>query len=372
MPNIDEYTQFGVDFSARTCREPYKFSAFMLEKVSRTFAINIKVLPFPLRKPILLAYLFCRIADTVEDDPVMDGLEKKEHLDRFKDIFENIHSRDYALAAAEVFSNALPESWKSEDNQDYSQILSLFTIWPLDSLLNLSDANINGITKWVLEMCDGMITYGLKDRDAGKLMSLATLDELDEYCYYVAGTVGYMLCDLFLNYSPLITVGRYKKMTQLANSFGLGLQLTNIIKDVAEDMTRDICFIPQELAQRHTISTDQLLDPAFKEQSLDVMRDMIMKALIHLEDAVHYTMLLPRLEPKIRLFCLWPLFMASQTLVKASEDFENLLNPNIKLKITRPQVKKIILKTTFLNFSNRYIKNRFIQEKAIILENLKK
>ncbi len=370
MPISEEYKAFGVDFSARTCKDPFAYSSFMLEKVSRTFAINIKVLPFSLRKPILLAYLFCRIADTVEDDPDMDGKTKKEHLLRFKDIFENLHNSAEASARAEIFSSNLPEHWKSSDNTDYNHILSFFTVWPLESYLNIADPNIYTIKKWVCEMCDGMIEYGLKEKKSSQLISLSTIAELEEYCYYVAGTVGFMLSDLFFNYSPLITTRRYTNMTALSNSFGLGLQLTNIIKDVAEDKTRDICFVPDELAIKHGTSTEDLLNPAFHSQNLRVMKDMILKALDHLEDAVQYTMLLPRLEPKMRLFCLWPLFMATQTLVKATENFELILDPTIKLKITRKQVKSIVLKTTIFNFSNSYIRRRFKSEKATILQNL--
>ncbi|MBT5375365.1 MAG: squalene/phytoene synthase family protein, partial [Nitrospinaceae bacterium] len=43
-----------------------------LPKVSRTFALNISVLKGDLHRSILVAYLFCRIVDTVEDAAELD------------------------------------------------------------------------------------------------------------------------------------------------------------------------------------------------------------------------------------------------------------------------------------------------------------
>src|ERR1700749_864412 len=48
----------------------FEFCRNMLPKVSRTFALNIPVLPQPLDLVVTVAYLLCRIADTVEDEGV--------------------------------------------------------------------------------------------------------------------------------------------------------------------------------------------------------------------------------------------------------------------------------------------------------------
>jgi farnesyl-diphosphate farnesyltransferase len=45
------------------------FCDAMLPKVSRTFAICIRLLPSDLEHPVLVAYLLCRVADTIEDTP---------------------------------------------------------------------------------------------------------------------------------------------------------------------------------------------------------------------------------------------------------------------------------------------------------------
>src|SRR5579863_842240 len=55
----------------------------ILPHVSRTFALTIPQLPAPLRTPVTNAYLLCRIADTIEDEPVLTPDETLVLLRRF-------------------------------------------------------------------------------------------------------------------------------------------------------------------------------------------------------------------------------------------------------------------------------------------------
>ncbi|HTK55738.1 MAG TPA: squalene/phytoene synthase family protein, partial [Gemmatimonadales bacterium] len=56
-----------------------------LPKVSRTFALTIRLLPGALEHPVAVAYLLCRIADTVEDNPHLSAAEKSILLGEFRD-----------------------------------------------------------------------------------------------------------------------------------------------------------------------------------------------------------------------------------------------------------------------------------------------
>src|SRR6478736_6427264 len=57
----------------------------MLPKVSRTFALCIRLLPASLEHPVCVAYLLCRIADTVEDSATLSAPEKARLLAEFRD-----------------------------------------------------------------------------------------------------------------------------------------------------------------------------------------------------------------------------------------------------------------------------------------------
>ena len=55
----------------------------ILPHVSRTFALTIPQLPLGLRTAVTSAYLLCRIADTIEDEPALSPPETLAYLQRF-------------------------------------------------------------------------------------------------------------------------------------------------------------------------------------------------------------------------------------------------------------------------------------------------
>src|SRR5690242_4831518 len=65
----------GHDEAMRFCRD-------VLPAVSRTFALSIRILPGALGDAVCIAYLVCRIADTIEDAPDVAAPRKAELLDR--------------------------------------------------------------------------------------------------------------------------------------------------------------------------------------------------------------------------------------------------------------------------------------------------
>src|SRR5215217_349390 len=84
-------------------RESRAFAEFALDRVSRTFALNIRVLPEPLRAQVLYAYLYCRMADTLEDDAALPASEKARLLAAFADLFDPSLSLAEAAPRFEAF-----------------------------------------------------------------------------------------------------------------------------------------------------------------------------------------------------------------------------------------------------------------------------
>ncbi len=348
-------TEFGLDLEKRSCNRPWPYSQAMLLDVSRTFALSIRVLPQRLHRSVLLAYLFCRMADTLEDDAELEAQKKQDLLENFRFLFRD---PDHWHRPCLKFVDELPEKWKASSQMDHS--LTLYPEWPLALFFDQADGVVATTSKWVDEMCKGMQKFTARRDEGSGRLQLETVAELDEYCYYVAGTVGYMLTDLFAEYSSLIRGERYEKLKSLSNSFGLALQITNIIKDIYEDFHRDTCYVPAELMRAEGIASVEFLEPHNREGALRVVRQLVAKALKHLEDALEYTLRLPRLEPRLRLFCLWPLFMSSGTLARVLEG-DQVLGAN-KVKITRAEVKRIIRATTWRSLSNSALRKMFDQD----------
>lgn len=296
----------------------------ILSAVSRTFALTIRLLPPGLEYPVTVAYLLCRIADTIEDTTRLAVPEKRRLLAHFRSCLEE-HGGD-ATPIITAFAGA---SGVAEDfAQHADQVLREFR--------RLPPAQRAAVRPWVQEMCDGMAQF------AGT-GALGSLEDLDRYCYYVAGTVGHLLTELFRLYDGRMTVQRYQALDGLATSFGLGLQLTNIIKDVADDRRRGQSFIPRGLDG---------------ESAHDVLQRLVEKAKRHLRDALDYSTTLPRRAYRIRLFCLSSLYFAVRTLSLADRN-PRLLGSEGQLKITRGAVYRTLAMTCLLAPSNRLVRAYF-------------
>jgi farnesyl-diphosphate farnesyltransferase len=338
---------------------------FVLTKVSRTFALNIQILPSRLRFQVLLAYLFCRMADTIEDDKNLIPEKKVLLLTRFRDLFPCQESWEEKV---HVLTGQLPHTWK--DSQQWDHLLIYHSKWIFRLYSRLPEKAGKIIATWVREMCKGMAEFTANQREVNtrKKFLITTIGELDRYCYYVAGTVGNLLCELFYYHSHLITRKINQRLQKFSASFGLGLQLTNILKDVCDDMDRNILFIPHSLMKDYDLTVDSLSAPENSNSVTKMTRQLIKKAQSHLKDAMEYICSIPRLEPRLRLFCLWPLFMAVDTLILLSEN-GSVFHAKDKVKITRLQVKTILKQTSLVCMSNMFIR-RIFKTKMMKLERL--
>lgn len=348
---------FALDLTKNTCGEPWLFAAEMLQRVSRTFALNIQVLPRNrLRRPVLLAYLFCRMADTIEDCPSLSAAEKERLLDLFSAIFSEDASE--WVKRTHEFKQAIPPSWVLSDDDE--EFLCAHCDWTLALFFEFSLKVQRPVIQCIQEMCAGMGHFALRqEQSQGQWLTIENEADLDQYCYYVAGVVGNLLCDLFYQQSIWISKARYQHMKEYAVSFGLALQVVNITKDVLEDSERQVCFVPMEWIRREGFLQPHALfapDAPLQNRS-NVMKHMVRKAWTHLQDSMDFTLLIPVFEPRIRLFCLWPMMMAAETLV-AVGDGQKLFDPKTKVKISRSAVKRILQKTTVQCWNRIWLQSR--------------
>ncbi|MDR1812033.1 MAG: squalene/phytoene synthase family protein [Candidatus Fibromonas sp.] len=326
-------------------RDAWKYAEEELGKVSRTFALNIKVLEKNLRRPVLLAYLYMRIADTIEDDPDLPATEKAGLLKKFS------QALNLGGNSTDIFVKSLPENWKNSEKADYALCCNAATVIPL--LSEYPEQVASAVKTAVEEMCSGMAEFARrKEARTDGWFSIESESDLDRYCYFVAGLVGNMLTELFCHSAKCFKEKRQKKLRELAVSFGLALQLVNIIKDMREDSSRKVCFVPVEFCRRHGInSVQELFSPETpQERKNSVKGELIKKASRHLQDAKSYIKTLPRCKHRIRLFCLWPSLMAADNLRVIAEG---------GIKITRKTVKEIVRRSTVFGWSNSWVEREF-------------
>ncbi len=275
----------------------------LLAGTSRTFALTIPQLPPPLARVVGNAYLLCRTVDTIEDEPALSLADKRYFCDLYVRALQGVEppERFAAELAPRLSTVTLPS--EAELVQATPRVLAMTR--------RFNPAQQRALRRCVTRMAEGMVEF----QSRGSLDGLADLPQLDRYCYFVAGIVGEMLTELFCDYSPTIARRRQALMT-LAVSFGQGLQMTNILKDLWDDRARGVCWLPRTAFAAPDFRLREL-DPDHPHPIFDQgLERLIGIAHGHLRDALDYTLLIPRQETGIRIFCLWAIGMALLTLRK--------------------------------------------------------
>jgi farnesyl-diphosphate farnesyltransferase len=275
----------------------------ILPHVSRTFALTIPQLPPRLKTAVTNAYLLCRIADTIEDEPALSPADTLALLEGFKAVVAG--RGDAGALAADVEKRLSGRTLATERD----------LIVNMARVLNVT-ASLSPPQRLAIQRCVDLMCYGMpRFQSATSLEGLSRRSDLDEYCYYVAGVVGDMLTELFCEYSPDIAKNR-AQLSRLAVSFAQGLQMTNILKDVWEDRSRGACWLPQEVFTPHHVDLGRLSAETAGPEFDAGMRELIGVAHAHLRNALDYTLFIPAAETGIRRFCLWAIGLAVLTLQK--------------------------------------------------------
>ena len=317
------------DFSINL--DDLSYQSEILQHVSRTFALTIPELPNDLRIVISNAYLLCRIADTIEDDKLMSIDKKKEYANLFINVVKKDGDPD--LFSERLFELLSPEATEAEHN------LIANTKKIIRITHSFNNRQRNALERCVTIMCKGMTKYQYLET----LNGLKDINDMNEYCYYVAGVVGEMLTELFCDYSSEIDLHQNELM-KLAISFGQGLQMTNILKDIWDDHERGACWLPSEHFKKYGIEIKHKSPGKNKSGFDDAITDLLGIAHNHLKNALRYTLLIPKKEKGLRKFCLWAIGMALLTLEKIRK------KPNFtsgdQVKISHRDVKITILITS--------------------------
>jgi farnesyl-diphosphate farnesyltransferase len=319
----------------------------MLPKVSRTFALGIKLLPSRLELPVRLGYLFCRIADTVEDDLALPPARKAELLDVFLECFDDPHRAD-------AYGDTIHELTSNEEYIDLvaatSEVFALYR--------NLDVRTQDILRKWITEMVRGMRGF-VVEHPSG--IRIGTVPEFHKYCYYVAGTVGHLLTDLWHHHSSAVDSRVYTKLLADCEPFGEALQSVNILKDIAWDAEQEnSIYVPSELLAAQGSTHDSLLHPARRTVNRMALEPLCAIAQDDIERSLRYIENLPLMAVRIRLFCVLPVLFAVATM-REIEQSEAMLMPGGNVKISRNEVKALIFAastSTLTNYSLRWLVDR--------------
>jgi len=312
----------------------------LLKQVSRLFYTTLVVVPADVRDQVSLAYLFARAADTIADTELIDRPRRLDLLGQLKAQFVNdqliwTQIREIQQAVAPIQQDSA-ERILLERLEDCFKLFQTFSPDDRRRIQRLMSTLTQG-----MEM-DLVVFHGTTAED---LTVLKTLDDLDRYTYYVAGCVGEFWTDLMCAHRTALASWKVREMSEVGVRFGKGLQLTNIVKDIAHDLQRGRCYVPAPMLAEAGLTGRDLLDQRNRARFQPVLNKLVRMAVEHLDQGWLYAMAVPRYETRLRLSCMWPILSAGESL-KLVMNSPDLLNPAVKVKIPRSQVYQIMALTT--------------------------
>ncbi|MGQ4807068.1 hypothetical protein NKDENANG_00407 [Candidatus Entotheonellaceae bacterium PAL068K] len=304
----------------------------ILHRVSRSFYLSLSVLTPAVRPQVSLSYLFCRLADTIADTGMLPRHQRLESLENFR--YQFLTETPDHEALCQLQDLPLPQHGTEGERQLIHHLPECFGVF-----LSFPSADQQLIRALVLTLTRGM-EMDLKcfpGETAAEVVALPNMPALDVYTYYVAGVVGEFWTKIHAVHVPAFQRIDVPAMCRLAVSFGKGLQLTNILKDVGKDVHNGRCYLPEDHLEQLQVRVGDLQEPATLHRLRPLLRTLIWDTLVYLDQARAYIEQLPRRAWRLRLSCMWPLLFAVQTLHVVWQS-EHLLQPKAAVKISRRAV----------------------------------
>lgn len=205
----------------------------VLRQCSRTFFIPITRLNEPLRTAVASAYLCLRAIDEIEDHESLNVDDKVVLLKQVSLILQQ------DVQATDARNRNLAASF-GQHQGTLPDVTMLLDEW----IAFAPDLIAPRIVEATATMADRMAHW------VGKGWGIRTRDDLDQYTYAVAGSVGLLTCDLTAWYDS-VQIPREPVI-----AFGRGLQAVNMLRNRGEDMARGVDFFP------HEWSTDDMVEYA--------------------------------------------------------------------------------------------------------------
>jgi farnesyl-diphosphate farnesyltransferase len=314
----------------------------LLRATSRTFAVGIEALPGSLRDAVTLAYLVLRVSDYFEDSPTLSSEEKRRALERWARLVETAGA---PADPAEI--EALSAAVSSHDTGVPDRLAALKAESILRGLALLPPQLLGPIREHAVRTTRGMVRWTMRGDD------FPDESALDDYMFEVAGRVGLLLTDVFCAHSPAVRARR-DELLRSAVSFGLGLQTVNVIRGLHEDPDRGWTYIPRHLVPPDFAEggTGGDLRSLERDSQLRILDFLVSKAGTHIGDALEYCQTLPRRQRGIRVFCIIPALLALRTAEASLGNPRTFTDP---VKVSRKDVRRIVLATRLLFFSNGWI-----------------
>lgn len=260
-----------------TLAAAYATCRTIARREAKNFYYSFVALPAPRRNAICAIYAFMRQADDLADDESCALSERRARLDGWLAAWHAVSQGGETIDPVFLAVRDATERFAIP--------------------LHLLDELVEGVT---------MDLKATADRNTPD--TYATFDDLYRYCYLVASVVG-LVCIRIFGYQD-------RRAEKLAEETGIAFQLTNILRDVAEDAARNRVYLPLEDLDEHSISLSDLLHRKTGSLPAQSERAVLAETAQRAEDFYRSAqMLLPLIDRESRP-ALWVLVTIYHDLLK--------------------------------------------------------
>jgi len=291
---------------------------YLLNLVSRSFALTIPMLDKNKKSKVQIQYLLARIIDTVEDS-MHETKDKETLITGFIKVLKSGNADNL-----ERFKKVTVSKTVNENDKILVENMEIV----LKAFFNFPHEIKNASVSYLKEMGYGMIYY--QDH------SITNFEDLNDYCYYVAGTVGLYLTEMARLLDGL-SLDKEK-----AKKLGIFLQKVNIIKDAKKDYEEGRVFWPSSLFDNEN-PAPYFEDEAYMDKAVDILNKMIENAESEFQASVEYIMDIEKKAQGYRAFCLVSVLMGYQTLKLMKNNYKIFSKETVKIskKTTADIVAKV-------------------------------
>jgi len=306
----------------------------LLKGVSRSFYLSLRLLPSPVRRQIGLAYLLARATDTIADTRIIPSEARLRALEQLRQRILGTNS------------DPLPVDGLIQGQASGSEAALLRRIEEALGLLATLDPADLSLVRQVLETITSGQVLDLRrfpEGAEGRVRSLISRAELSDYTYRVAGCVGEFWTRVCFARLPHPGDVDLERMVRLGVSFGQGLQMVNILRDLPSDLRMGRCYVPSGELALLGLDPDDLIRPETGPKFQPLHSELVARAEQHLRDGWDYATSLPKPWWRMRVACALPLLIGRRTLGLLAG--ARILDPAARVKVGRGEVKRLALRT---------------------------
>ncbi|MGC8886080.1 MAG: phytoene/squalene synthase family protein [Verrucomicrobiia bacterium] len=329
----------------------------ILKGVSRSFYLTLRFLPREIRPQVCIAYLIARASDTIADTCAIPAQNRVQYLTMLRERINGNITKE--------FENVVSELKEIQDSRcsEFERRLLNNIDQTISVMESFDEADIELIRAVIRNITTGqeLDLRRFLNSNSNNIICLNSDKELDEYTYFVAGCVGEFWTKICLKKHLFADSINETLLIENGINYGKGLQLINILRDLPSDLKTGRCYIPVEMLKKHNLTPYELTKPENEKKFRPLYNLYINRAYSFLNCGSDYIKMIPQASARLKIATSFPLLIGFKTLGKLST--ENVLNPDIKIKISRHSVWSSVI-LLILAYPFEPLFRRFISQKS--------